>query len=265
MERSLEVRVDTGRRAVLSQVDLLQENLGKVKSEWKPDNSRVTKIDHAISRNLETQIKELYPLDHYCSEESQDTGTPIRLENRFSWIADPVDGTNNYALGVANCAISLGLLDEGEPVYGFLYDLSRRLLVEGGPGAGLLEDGNKVKALQEEPMVNRSIVGMHFPLPAERLEQLMPIIQTQRLRSLGSGALNLLHAASGRIDGAIDFKVKVWDIAAGVAFAKATGRSIHFPEGPPFPLKEFSVDAPLTPYYCGTESFCSEATRLLIS
>ena len=114
-------------------------------------------------------------------------------------------------------------------------------------------------------MVNRSIVGMHFPLPAKRLEQLMPIIQTQRLRSLGSGALNLLHAATGRIDGAIDFKVKVWDIAAGVAFAKATGRSIHFPEGPPFPLKEFSVDAPLTPYYCGTESFCSEATRLLIS
>ena len=263
MERALEVRVDTGRKAVLSQVDLFRGNLGKVKSEWKSDHSRVTKIDHAISLNLQTQIKELYPLDHYCSEEGKDTGTPLRLENRFSWIADPVDGTNNYALGVANCAISLGLLDEGEPVYGFLYDLNRQVLVEGGPGAGLLEDGKKVKVLPEEPMVNRSIVGMHFPLPAKRLEQLMPIIQTQRLRSLGSGALNLFHAVIGRIDGAIDFKVKVWDIAAGVAFTKATKRAIYFPEGSPFPLKEFSVNLPFCPYYAGTESFCSEARTLL--
>ena len=265
MERALEVRIDTGRRAVLSQVEHFQGNLGKVKSEWKADNSRVTRVDHAISRNLEVQIKELYPLDHYCSEESLDTGEPILLENRFSWIAAPVDGTNNYALGVANCAISLGILDKGEPVYGFLYDLSRRVLVEGGPGTGLLEDGENVKALPEEPMASRSIVGMHFPLPVERLEQLMPIIQTQRLRSLGSGALNLLHAATGRIDGAIDFKVNVWDIAAGVAFAKATGRAVHFPEGSPFPLREFSVKLPLCPYYAGTESFCAEAMKLLDS
>ena len=84
MERALEDRIDTGRRVVLSQVEHFQENLGKVKSEWKADNSRVTRVDHAISQNLEVQIKELYPLDHYCSEESLDTGEPILLENRFS-------------------------------------------------------------------------------------------------------------------------------------------------------------------------------------
>lgn len=263
MEQALKVRIETARKAVLSQVELFHKHLGKVKSEWKSDNSRVTRVDHAISRNLEVQILELYPLDHFCSEESQDAEEPTPLENRFTWIADPVDGTNNFALGIPNCAISLGLFDEGDPVYGFLYDLSRAVLVEGGPGVGLLEDGTKIKALPEEPMGDRSIVGIHFPTPADRLEQLMPIIQTQRLRSLGSGALNLFHAATGRIDGSVDFKVKIWDIAAGIAFAKATKRAYHFLEGNPFPLREFSVNSPFTPYYCGTASFCQEMARLL--
>ena len=46
----------------------------------------------------------------------------MELDADFAWIIDPVDGTNNYALRFPLCAISLGLLYRGEPVYGFIYD-----------------------------------------------------------------------------------------------------------------------------------------------
>ena len=263
MEKALQVRIATGRSAVLAQVELFRKNLGRVESQWKTDDSRVTRIDHAISRNLEAYIRELYPLDHFCSEEGQETDEPTPLENRFTWVADPVDGTNNYATGIPVCAISLGLFEEGQPVYGFLYDLSRGILTEGGLDQGLLEDGKKIKALPEAPLGSRSTIGMHFPMPQDKLQKLMSLVESRRLRSIGSGALNLLHAATGRIDGAIDCKVRIWDIAAGVAFAAATGRQIHFLEGSPFPLQEFSVNSPLTPYYCGTKSFCEELASML--
>lgn len=265
MQDALQTRIQSGRNAVLSQVELFRSNLGKVESQWKADDSRVTRIDHAISGNLEAHIRELYPLDQFCSEEGHDTGAPTPLENRFTWIADPVDGTNNYATGIPVCAISLGLLEAGRPVYGFLYDLSRGVLTEGGPGQGLLEDGIQIKPIPEVPLGTRGVIGMHFPMPEGKLQQLMPLVATRRLRSIGSGALNLMHAATGRIDGAIDCKVRIWDIAAAVAFAAATGRQVHFLEGTPFPLAEFSIDGPLTPYYCGTQSFCETIGELLNS
>ena len=263
MDQALKVRIETGRKAILSQVDYLSKNFGKVQSNWKPDNSRVTKVDHAISDNLKAFIHELYPLDHYCSEESQDADEPIAMENRFAWVVDPVDGTNNYATGIASCAISVGLFEEGQPVYGFLYDLSRNTLSEGGPGVGLIENGKKIKALQAEPLGNRSIIGVHFPMSAKHIELLHPLIEHQRLRSIGSGALNILHAATGRTDGVIDFKVRIWDIAAGLAFAKASKRKFEFLDFNPLPLTEFSVNMPMTPYFCGTDSFCDEIRKLL--
>ena len=263
MDQALKVRIETGRKAILSQVDYLQKNFGKVQSNWKPDNSRVTKVDHAISDNLKAFIQEFYPLDHYCSEESQDADKNIELCNRFAWIVDPVDGTNNYATGIAACAISIGIFDEGQPVYGFLYDLSRNTLSEGGPDVGLIENGKKFKALKEEPLGGRSIIGIHFPISAPHIKLLHPLIEKQRLRSIGSGALSILHAATGRTDGVIDFKVRIWDIAAGLAFAKASKRKFEFLEFNPLPLTKFSVNMQLTPYYCGTESFCEEIRRLL--
>ena len=57
-----------------------------------------------------------FPLDDYCSEEAAEVEQPIPLNSEFAWVLDPVDGTNNYAVGVPECGISLGLLQNGVPV-----------------------------------------------------------------------------------------------------------------------------------------------------
>ena len=43
---------------------------------------------------------------------------------------------------------------------------------------------------------------------------------------------------------------------------RGTGRQIYFLEGL-LSLQEFSVNSPLTPYYCGTKSFCEELASML--
>lgn len=256
MDTAIRHRVNAGRVAILDQITFFREQFGQVASEWKEDDTRVTFADFAISERIFAELRRSFARDDFCSEEANPLDEVLPLESKYGWVLDPIDGTNNYALGLPFCAISLALLKEGEPVYGFVYDYARDRLIEGGVEGPLKIGKQRVELPQREFDPKQSVIGLHFPLPEVRYETLGHVLKTFRLRSLGSGALNLAYTALGTLDGSIDFKVKIWDIAAGVALLKASGRRIHFVEGSPFPLREFHVNCPLIPYYAGSPAFC---------
>ena len=129
-DTSLQERILAGHSAVLNQVDYFRENFGTAKSRWKGDGTRVTEVDETISKELFSELAKSFPFDDFCSEESTETPEPIPLTGEFAWVLDPVDGTNNYAVGVPECGISLGLLRNGIPVYGFIYDYGRDNLLQ---------------------------------------------------------------------------------------------------------------------------------------
>ena len=132
-------RIEAAKRAVMNQTELFHRNFGKAESHWKADGTRVTPVDIAISEGIVAELSAQFPEDDFFSEELTDAEEPIALKKRFAWVLDPIDGTNNYALGIAHCAISLGLFEEGSPVFGVVYDLARRTLIHGGPGYPLFD------------------------------------------------------------------------------------------------------------------------------
>jgi myo-inositol-1(or 4)-monophosphatase len=160
------------------------------------------------------------------------------------------------------CAISLALLKNGEPVYGFVYEFGGDRLIEGGEGQELLVNQRRFVPVEREFTVREGVVGLHFPLTPEVFEKTAPLLQRYRVRSIGSGTLILVYAAMGLFDGVLDFKVKIWDVAAACALLRASGRRIHFLGTSPFPLQEFHVDAPTLPYYAGSEAFCQYMEEL---
>src|SRR5215218_2245346 len=143
-------RINAAKSAVLAQTELLHREFGRAKSNWKDDGTRVTPVDIAISEGIVAELSKQFPDDDFFSEELTHATAPIPLTKRFAWILDPIDGTNNYALGIAHCAISLGLFEDGRPVYGVVYDLARRTLIHGGPGRPLY-DGEKLVQVRPEP------------------------------------------------------------------------------------------------------------------
>ncbi len=263
MEKAFKHRVNAGKTAVLNQVDIFHNLFAQVHSEWKEDDSRVTFADFSISENISRALRNDFPRDDFFSEESMpgDEGWP--LNGGYAWVLDPIDGTNNYALGLPVCAISLALLKEGVPVYGFIYDLSRRRLLHGGPGLGL-RDGSRKTSVKTSPPGAQSLVGLHFPLNEEDCRFLRPLMTQYRVRSLGSAALNLAYAAAGILDGCVDFKVKVWDIAAAHALILAGGGQFHFIEEPVFPLRIFQINAPPIRCYAGSPPFCEWVAGMLL-
>ena len=132
----LEERISFGQELLKAQARIFTEKFGDVDSQWKRDGSRVTEADFAISNGMEGALKERFPGDHYLSEEMDPDNGSVLVESRFAWLADPIDGTNNFARGIPSSSISLVLLENGCPVYGLIYDHMSRSVIHGGHGRG---------------------------------------------------------------------------------------------------------------------------------
>jgi len=263
-EAELRHRINAGRVAVQDQIAFFGRQFGQVASEWKEDDTRVTFADFAISEKLFAELRRDFAKDDYCSEESNPLDEVMTLNAPFAWVIDPIDGTNNYALGFPICAISLALLYEGTPVYGFIYDHSTGDLLEGGPGHGLLRNQKKVDRDQTAADA-QTMLGLHFPMTATQIQQLGPIMEKYRCRVLGSGALTASYVATGYLSGSVDYRVKIWDIAAAYALCRGAGVLFEFIETSPLPLKTFHPRMDFSPYYAGTQAFCAEIKAQLHS
>src|ERR1019366_3314541 len=125
-------RIAAAKRAVTAQTGLLHREFGRTESHWKSDGTRVTAVDLAISENIFGELRAQFPADQFFSEELAETDAPIPVTAEFSWVLDPIDGTNNFALGLPHCAISLGLCVRGEPGCGVVFDFGWGARSSGG-------------------------------------------------------------------------------------------------------------------------------------
>lgn len=256
-------RINAGRVAVEAQIDFFRDQLGRVSRDFKEDETPVTFADYAISEKVMAAIATDFPEDVFCSEESNPADEEIELDSPFAWIIDPIDGTKNFADGYPVCAISLALLRKGVPIYGFLYDMTRDVLMEGGPRQGVFEKKKKLKVEFSEELGRQSTIGLHFPMSSENLEKLNALMNTYRVRSLGSAALAAAYTSNGLLDGVIDYKVSVWDVAAAYALVLGAGGEFHFLGEPVFPMERFHVNQGKTPFYAGSPTFCRYVEGLL--
>jgi len=63
---------------------------------WKGPGDRVTDVDTGIQSRLVKEIGDAFPSDGMLAEEKPHARTADR---EFVWVVDPLDGTNNFALG----------------------------------------------------------------------------------------------------------------------------------------------------------------------
>lgn len=262
-DTKLAYRLTTAQALLAEAIPYFEKYLGRVESQWKADATRVTEADLYLSRLFAEGLRKAFPEDDFCSEESDPAEDGRSLEAEFAWVVDPIDGTNNFALGFPACAISLGLLRHGNPVYGWIYDGTRRVVLEGGPGLGLRCGGQEVDPLpQTIPGKETLYLAIHTPWGREEAGRLHRLLEVAKIRALGSSALHLALVAGGTYHGTVDCNVKVWDIAAGVALAQAVGAEIVFLNGPVFPLRRFSVSQPPLHYFAcrpGLSAYLREA------
>ncbi len=260
-DNKLKHRINAGRVAINKQVDFFHEQFGQGHSDWKDDKTCVSFTDFVISEKIFSELRKSFAKDDYCSEESNPLDEQLELNAQYAWILNPVDSAHNYALGIPFCSISLALLKNGIPVYGYVYDMSRQKLIEGGPQQGLYDGCRKV-SIKSTPLDEHSIIGMNFPLTYEKGEQLKPLLSSYHLCSMQSSVLNPAYTAIGILDGCLGFDDKIWNIAASYALCLAGGGAFHFLGKSIFPLKQLQPALPEIEYFSGSLSFCRMVKRL---
>ncbi len=258
----IEQRIEVAKRAVLAESELMHREFGRARTEIKHDGTKVTPVDIAISEHLMAAITQAFPSDQFFSEELAPTPAPVPVTSRFCWVCDPIDGTNNYANGISHCAISLALLEHGEPVYGVIYDLGRRTLIHGGPGFGVW-DGDKAAHARPEHPSNYSLIGFHSPVDKAYAAEGKRVIENFKIRGLGSSTLHLAYTAVGLLDGVVEHNNKIWDIAAACALIEESGAVIHYFNASPFPMKEFTLGAPRVQYVTGSPAMVANLRDVL--
>ncbi len=255
------VRIAAAKSAVLAQTELLHREFGRAASKWKADGTRVTAVDVAISEGIFSELGEKFQTDQFFSEELSDTDAPIPVTARFSWVLDPIDGTNNFALGIPYCAIGLALCESGTPIYGVVYDLSRKTLMHGGPGFGM-HDGERTPKVSSAPMTKETLIGFHSPFDKSLMPLANGVISNFKIRGLGSATLHLAYVAAGILDGCVDYNVKIWDLAAAIPLVRAAGGDIAFLNREQLPMKIFDLKMKPIVYVAGGETIRARLREL---
>lgn len=88
--------------------------------EYKSVGQPVTAADRDADALIRRILLDATPDYGWLSEESVDD--PARLEKERVWIVDPIDGTASFVAGRPEFAICIGLVENGTPILGVIYN-----------------------------------------------------------------------------------------------------------------------------------------------
>ena len=205
--------------------------------KYKGEIDLVTEADHASEALILKRIRSAYPACAILSEESgasEDTSP-------YVWIADPLDGTTNFAHGFPIFSVTIALLVNEtielgvtyNPIYGEFYTARR--------GQGAYLNGQPLH-VSSTPTLDKSLLVTGFPYDRRtntnnNIRQFTDFsVRAQGVLRLGSAALDLGAVAAGWLDGYWEWKISPWDIAAGVLLVTEAGGQVTMPDGLPLDL-----------------------------
>lgn len=203
------------------------------KIKVKPgDANFVTAYDVAVEDYLIGELTKNLPEASVIGEE-EDENHAEALSGGLSLIIDPIDGTTNFIHRCRHSAISVGLCDRGEMVFGAVYDpYSDRLYsAERGRGAFVTEK-NAVKSplhVTDKPLEDCLACFGTSPYCRDELGKATfdtaykMFMHTRDIRRSGSAALDLSAIAEGVFDIFFEYRLSPWDFAAGSIIIEEAG------------------------------------------
>ncbi|SCL13082.1 myo-inositol-1(or 4)-monophosphatase [Micromonospora nigra] len=202
----------------------------------KGNRDAATDLDHTIEREILAFLAERTPdIDRFGEESGGNPATPNR------WVLDPVDGTLNLIHGLPLYGISLALTDGIRPLLGVISLPTLDRTYSGAPGIGAWCNGEAIApsaiSVLPDAMIAIGDYGTGDDAPERNgvavalHSALAPIVG--KVRMLGSAAVDLALVADGTLDASITLGNRDWDMAAGVAIARAAGAAVTDTDGSP--------------------------------
>jgi len=189
----------------------------------KADNDFVSEIDHRAEKAVIDTLLKAYPDHAILAEESGSQG-----DGEYQWLIDPLDGTTNFLHGFPQYAVSIACRYKQQLQHAVVYDPIKQELFTASRGAGAQLNGKRIR-ISQRTSLSGALLGTGIPFSDTdtleiHLRMMRDIIPgTAGIRRAGSAALDLAYVAAGRLDGFWEFKLKPWDMAAGILLVEEAG------------------------------------------
>ena len=189
----------------------------------KSDNDFVSEVDHRAEQAIIQTLLKAYPDHAILAEESGS-----HAGNEYEWLIDPLDGTTNFLHGFPQYAVSIACRHKNALQHAVVYDPIKQELFTASRGEGAQLNGKRVRISQRTTM-SGALLGTGIPFSdietlQIHLNMMRDIIPgTAGIRRAGSAALDLAYVAAGRLDAFWEFKLKPWDMAAGILLIEEAG------------------------------------------
>ncbi len=207
---------------------IASEKFGKVVGSIKTsDNNQVlTEADLEIGSLIIGRIKETFPEHNIIDEEAG----AIDNKSDFTWVIDPIDGTSNFANGLPNYGIMLGVQKEDIPLAGGIVLPFFKEVYTAEKGNGSFCNGSRIHVTSEQKLSNCLVayqIDGHQENPERTQEEcrFLPelILNIRNLRGSGS-VFDPCMVASGKYGAILNQTSKIWDnIAQQIIIEEAGG------------------------------------------
>ncbi|TKD51993.1 3'(2'),5'-bisphosphate nucleotidase CysQ [Sphingomonas baiyangensis] len=206
---------------------LAMARFGGPVDRWeKAPGQLVCEVDLAVDALLRERLSALLPDAGWLSEETVDDAA--RLACRRIWVVDPIDGTRDYLRGRPGWAVSIALVEDGQPVVGVLDAPARGERWRAEAGEGAWRGDVRLRASDHATLAGARV-------PADALAKADRDFAT--VAKPNSIALRMAMVAAGEADLLATLRWgHEWDIAAstliaceaGAAVTDALGRPLAF-------------------------------------
>lgn len=233
----LQIFLDVATESVLAAGAVLKERWGKltdIQEKGRPGDL-VTEADKLAEKEVLKVLKRHLPDHQILAEESGALGN---ADSKYLWAIDPLDGTTNYAHGLPIAATSVGLMIDGVPAVGAVYNPFSDELFRAATGLGATCNRRPIQVSQTKELSDSLLLtGFAYDRRETTDNNYAEFCYlthlTQGVRRLGSASLDLTGVACGRLDGYWERGLQPWDIAAGIVILREAGGKVTAYDGSP--------------------------------
>lgn len=182
-----------------------------------------TKADTESEKAILDVLKKAYPDYNIYSEEDGKTNNG----SDYTFVIDPLDGSNNFVSGIPNFSVSIALLKGKEIEVGVIYQpiMDRVYCAQKNKGAFL--NNNKI-LVSQETYIKRSGISYvaTYGHSAEDYGEMMKKLEisgAKRVFYNWSVAMDFCYLASGKMEAIINEGCEIYDYLAGKIIAKEAG------------------------------------------
>ncbi|TJY44563.1 inositol monophosphatase [Cohnella pontilimi] len=232
MQKAKELAVEV----IVQAGDIAKERFERVEDLQLKDGfgDVVTEVDHLAEAVILERITREFPDHQVHSEEAGNNGK----SSDWLWLVDPLDGTNNFAIGLPVFTTSITLMYRQEPVLGVVYEpMTDRLFVSSAGEGSYCND----HAMQARPCkdLRRGIIGwiqghqVQNDPKAVKLRQHLDL-RFRRMMRLWAPTLQWCMLAKGDIDGIVLYNSEGDDLYSGILMVREAGGIVVDFEGKPY-------------------------------